>query len=290
MLSKAQLTKSGAAIALVLLAVAGCRQGPPVGSQGTPEEVSKMSTERDQLLAEVAENARMMSEIGADLARVRIPSRALKVSSESPVRAQRDSIIARIHYVTTRVNESERKLKESEDRIHALTTLSDSLRSSLEASVQNYESVLEAQRATIAALTDQINQLTADNVALTDTVTQLKTINNTVYYVIGTRDELLKKGIVVQEGGSRFPLIFAKVGVTVVPARQLDPAAFTPINKRAVTEIPLPSSDHAYRIASRQDLDGLVTAADGGKINGTLKIANPDKFWSTSRFLILIES
>jgi len=289
MLSTAQLTRSGAAIALVLLAVAGCRQGPPVGSQGTPEEVTKMSTERDQLLAEVAENARMMAEIGADLARVRIPSRAMKVSSESPMRAQRDSIIQRIKYVTARVNESERKLKESEDRIKGLTTLSDSLRSSLETTVQNYESVLEAQRATITALTDQINQLTADNVALTDTVNQLKTINNTVYYVIGTRDELIKKGIVVQEGGSRFPLLFAKVGKTVVPARILDPSAFTPINKRSVTEIPFPDTDHEYRIASRQDLDGLV-AATNGKIQGSLKIANPDKFWSSSRFLILIES
>jgi hypothetical protein len=249
-----------------------------------------MSTERDRLLAEVAENARMMSEIGADLARVRMPSRALKVSSESPMRAQRDSIIQRIKYVTTRVNESERKLKESQDRISALTTLSDSLRASLAASVENYESVLEAQRATITALTDQINVLTADNVALTDTVNELKTVNNTVYYVIGTRDELIRKGIVVAEGGSRFPLIFSKVGVTVVPARQLDPSAFTSINKRVVTEIQLPSSDHDYRIASRQDLDGLVTPVTSGKVNGSVKIANPDKFWSTSRFLILIES
>ena len=62
------------------------------------------------------------------------------------------------------------------------------------------------------------------------------------------------------------------------------------INKRAVTEITLPNMDHDYRIASRQDLNGLGTPATSGKVTGTLKIANPDKFWSTSRFLILIES
>src|SRR2546430_6190395 len=32
---------------------------------------------------------------------------------------------------------------------------------------------------------------------------QLKTQNNTVYYIIGTRDELMQRGIIVQEGGSR---------------------------------------------------------------------------------------
>jgi len=290
MLSQAQLTRSGAVIALAFLAVTGCRQGPPVGSQGTPEEISKMTTERDRLLAEVAENARMMSEISADLAHVRIPSRAMNVSSESPLRAERDSIIQRIHYVTARVNESERKLRDSEDRIRGLTTLSDSLRESLETTVKNYEAVLESQRATVAALTDQVNQLTAQNVALTDTVTQLKQVNNTVYYIIGTQDDLLRKGIVVKEGGSRFPLIFAKVGKTVVPARELDPSAFTAINKRAVTEIQLPNGTHDYRIASRQDLNALVAPATSGKVNGSLKIANPDKFWSESRFLILIES
>ena len=291
MFSQSQLARSCAAIALAFLAVTACRQGPPVGSQGTPEDIAKMSTERDRLLAEVAENARMMSEIGADLAHVRIPSRALKVSSESPLGAQRDSIVQRIHYVTARVNETERKLKDSEERIRDLTTLSDSLRESLESTVKNYESVLDAQKATIAALTDQVNMLTAENVALADTVNQLKTVNNTVYYIIGTQDELLRKGIVVKEGGSRFPLIFAKVGKTVVPARQLDPSVFTAINKRSVTEIALPNANHDYRIASRQDLNGLVTPApDGGKVTGSVKIANPDKFWSTSRFLILIES
>ena len=138
---------------------------------------------------------------------------------------------------------------------------------------------------------DQINQLTSQNVALTDTVGQLKTQNNTVYYIIGTRDELMQRGIIVQEGGSRFPLIFAKLGQVLMPARQIDPKDFTPINKRVVTEIPLPAPDKAYRIASRQNLEGLATPpGDGGQISGSVKIANPDRFWSGSRFLILVQS
>jgi hypothetical protein len=141
---------------------------------------------------------------------------------------------------------------------------------------------VEEQKATIVALTDQVTQLT-------DTVNLLKEKNNTVYYIIGTKDELLQKGIVVQEGGSRFPLLFAKVGQTIVPARDLNLSAFTRINMREVTEIPLPGSDE-YRVASRQDLDGLAAPpSDGRHVSGTVKIANPDKFWSGSRILILIQ-
>jgi hypothetical protein len=167
-------------------------------------------------------------------------------------------------------------------RFRELTTVSEGLRGTLQATINNYRSVVEEQKATILTLTDQVTQLT-------DTVNLLKEMNNTVYYIIGTKDELLQKGIVVQTGGSRFPLLFAKVGQTIVPARELNPAAFTKINKRAVTEISLPGSDKTYRIASRQDLEGLATPTSGGEVTGTLKIANPDKFWLTSRFLILIQ-
>ncbi len=288
MFSMSRVVATGTGLALALLAVNACKQGPSVETQA---EMSKVSNERDRLIQEVAENARMMSEISASLAKVRIPSKQLHVSSESPLGAARDSVVQQIRYVTARIGESERKLRESESRIHGLSTLSDSLRHTLEATIANYDSVLAQQKATIAALTDQINQLTAQTVALTDTVGQLKTQNNTVYYIIGTRDELMQRGIIVQEGGSRFPLIFAKLGQVLMPARQIDPKDFTPINKRVVTEIPLPAPDKAYRIASRQNLEGLATPpGDGGQISGSLKIANPDRFWSGSRFLILVQS
>jgi hypothetical protein len=289
MVTMSRLALTGGGVALAILAATGCQQGPGAASQARADTLTRMATERDRLVQEVSEDARMMSEISADLAKVRIPSKQLHVSSESPLGAQRDSVVQEIHYVAARVTESERKLRDSERRIHDLTTLSDSLRSTLEATIANFDSTIAQQKTTIAALTDQVNQLTAQNVALTDTVGQLKEQNNTVYYIIGTRDELLQRGIVVQEGGSRFPLIFTKLGRILVPARRLDPKDFTPINKRVVTEIPLPGANRSYRIASRQDLEGLAVPTPDGHVSGSVKIANPDKFWSGSRFLILVE-
>ena len=279
-LSRVAAIRAGLMLALVV--GTGCNRGPSAEIQGKLADLTKVSGERDQLLAEMAENARMMSQISADLAKVRIPARHLRMSSESPLGAARDSAVQKIRYITARVNETERKLGESEQRIRELTTVSEGLRGTLQATINNYRSVVEEQKGTIVALTDQVTQLS-------DTVNLLKEMNNTVYYIIGTKDELLQKGIVVQTGGSRFPLVFAKVGQTIVPARELNPAVFTKINKRDVTEIALPGSDKTYRIASRQDLQGLATPADGGHVVGTLKIANPDKFWLTSRFLIIIQ-
>jgi hypothetical protein len=282
MFSQIRVAAVRVGLGLTLIAGASCQQKPSAETQGRIAELTKVANERDRLLAEMSANARMMSEISADLAKVRIPARKLRLSNESPLGAARDSAVQKIKYITARVRESEQKLGQSEQRIRELTTLSEGLRDTLQATINNYRSVVDEQKATIIALTDQVAQLT-------DTVNLLKEQNNTVYYIIGTKDELLQKGIVVQTGGSRFPLLFSKVGQTVVPARELDPSAFTKINKRAVTEIPLPEADKTYKIASRQDLDGLATPpTDGGKVVGMLRIANPDKFWLTSRFLIVI--
>ena len=125
MFTRSRLAATSTGLALALLAATGCKQGP---STETQAQMAKVATERDRLVQEVAENARMMSEISADLAKVRIPAQRLHVTSESPLGAARDSVVQRIRYVTARISESERKLRESEQRIHDLTSLEKRLR------------------------------------------------------------------------------------------------------------------------------------------------------------------
>src|SRR2546428_13448070 len=102
---------------------------------------------------------------------------------------------------------------------------------------------------------------------------------------------LLKRALCVKEGGSPSLFFWWKAGQTPPPARDPAPAAFPAIDKTKVTEIPFPD-DKPYRIASRQDVRGLATPpGDHGEITGDrLKIADPDEFWKTSKFLIIVES
>jgi hypothetical protein len=58
-----------------------------------------------------------------------------------------------------------------------------------------------------------------------------------------------------------------------------------------MTQIPLPDSTAEYIIASRQNLDHLVTPRDDkGKIRGetSLEIDTPEPFWLPSKFLIVV--
>jgi len=276
---------------MALLLAAGCKQGPTPEVQARLDSLSQTSAERDRLMQEVAENTRLVSEISRELAKVNVPARQLKVSAESPLRASRDTLIQKIHYMSARVREIEPKLKASEQRIKDLTTLSDSLRNELAATMQNLQGVIDNQKETIDALTLQVETLTAENVALKDTLENMSTINNTVYYVVGTKDELEQKGVIQEEGGARFLFVLWKSGKTLVPARNLDPSVFTVADRRHMEELPLPSSDKAYRIVSRQDTSALETPPDqDGKLMGhAVKIADPAKFWANSKYLIIVE-
>jgi hypothetical protein len=291
----------GSIVAVLVLGLAACDRGPSPAVQAQLDQLTAVSAEKDSLLSQVAENARLMSEISAQLVAVADREKLEKSvsASESPLAASRDSLRVMVGDVTQRIQLSEERLKQSQRRIRGLSQISDSLKAQFETTVVSLNEILENQKATIATLTARVEQLEAENVvlatekaALADTVEQLVDQTNTAYYVIGTKDELVERGIVTEEGGSRVLFIFGRAGKTIVPARQLDPADFTSIDIRDVTEITLPDSSREYRIASRQDLGALAEPPADGKIRGTnaLRIAAPGQFWLPSKFLILVRS
>ena len=261
--------------------VAAC--GTSAETERKLAELEQVNSQKDSLMQEVAISSRLISDVNVELAKAKIRNNRLHVSSESPITAANDTLIAKLRYVVTRVGETERALNESRERIKSLTTLSDSLRSTLDTTVGNMQAVIASQRTTIDLLTEQVNTLTAENVALRDSL-------STGYYVIGTRAELKKKGILTEQGGGRVLFILWRTGKTLQPARNLDPSLFTAIDTRKVTSIPLPSSRAEYRIASLQDLDFIAEQHDHNKYSGvsSLTITSPVDFWRTSKFLVII--
>jgi hypothetical protein len=141
--------------------------------------------------------------------------------------------------------------------------------------------------ATIERQNQQIASLEARLDSLGTEVKALGTKHYSAYYVVGTEKELMDKGLVIKEGGAN--LLIARPGRTLVPARVLDPAAFTAIDQRETTTIELADTTRRYRVISRQSLDAAeVPWREGTNFKGPLKITKPDEFWAPSRFLILL--
>jgi len=275
----------------LLVAASGCE--PRVGEdvQAQLATLDTLAAQRDSLFNEVVDNARLLNEIGAELDKVE----GLKEPDAATGEARMGGVLRdKVQQVTVRLADTEKRLATSRAQLQRTRKDADTLKvrvTSLEQMVQGFEEMLEGQRITIAGLTERVTGLETENVALRDTVMNLATRQNTAYYIVGTRDELLERGIIVKEGGARVLFIFGKAGETLQPARDLDPGQFIPINLRQVTEIPLPDSTAEYVIASRQDLDYLEQPPEGkGRVRGSVRIGQPEQFWLPSKFLIVVRT
>jgi len=291
------------------LATTGCNQAE---LKKALADSKAAEAQKDSLLTEVLETTQFVTDINSELAKAK--SLAITTTSTDPGvpgarkdREDRKAALERVNAVISKLNESEAKLAETEARaktsrhrnarllaqIASYKKTIEDLRTTAESQKADYEAQLAEKNTQIASLAGRVDTLTTeksalegDKAALTDTVVNLTAYKNTVYYAIGTKDELIKKGVITKEG-SKF-LVFG--GTRLEPARNLNPEAFTAIDKTTNTSIPLPRTDKKYKIVSRQSPTYLATGVSkDGKITGTVEIAQPEEFWSASKYLILVQ-
>ena len=297
-----QLGKRGRMLPLVGLALAGLAAcGPSKEIQQQLAELTAISAEKDSLVSQIAENTRLVSDISAEVARVQVPV-SQAGTAESTGYGDPDALLTNIKALTARVEDSEGRLVESQKRIDALSKTSTTQKTQLagfQKTIDEFRGTIESQKQTIVSLTEQVGylqeenaRLAAVNVTLADTVSALSNRENSVWYVVGTKQELLDRGIINEEGGSRVLFIFGKRGKTLVPAANLDLTAFNVADQRYLTEIALPDSAGEYTVVTRQDLTALETPPDDkGRVSGdALRIGDPSKFWGNDRVLIVVRS
>jgi phage shock protein A len=294
-------------IIAAVLAIAACDRSKPELDK-TIVQMQQISAEKDSLLKDVMQTSQFIADVNTQLATVKSRNAAKPVkgvaggaeTSLTPAQ-QRDAIKDKIKELTDRLNGAESRLGASRNRVKDLTAANAALNSQLasyDSTIAAFKTIIDNQKTEIVSLNAQLSalqtenaelrqdkaQLTTEKTQLADDKSSLTTERNTVYYVIGTKDELLKKKIIEQAGGT------LGVGKTQVPARDLNPADFTSIDMTKVTQIAFPKADKTYKVITRQDISALETAPDkSGRITGGLKIVNAGKFWAASKFLIILE-
>ncbi|HET8770579.1 MAG TPA: hypothetical protein VFM71_06330 [Gemmatimonadaceae bacterium] len=263
-----------------------------------------LSAEKDSLLSEVVSTSQFIAEVNAEIDKVRdgkpVAAADGEMESLSPTEA-RKRLGERIASLTERVRESEERLAQSRRRVTQLNRSNATQNAqfvAFDSTLKQFQVIMDNQKGQIVALLDQVSVLTSENQALRETNTRLASERatiaadrealsaeqNTVYWVAGEKDDLIRRGIVEQRGG------MLGIGKTQVLARTLDASEFTAIDRRETTEIELPDPSKTYRLISSNDLSGLdSTSARNGRFKGTIHIAEPSVFWRTSKFLVLIE-
>jgi regulator of replication initiation timing len=258
--------------------------------------MDKLSAQRDSVSQLLGDANVFIGHIDKSISRVKGLSAAsnTKKRSESGLEDQlraRKDMLRRVDALVERARETAAEvtaLKKHQAELLAenskLGEENKALRDSLAAEEQRIATMMssiEQQAQTIALLQTRLDDLGKD-------LAEVRTAYAKAYYVIGTEDELIKKGVIVKEGGAN--LLIKRVGRTLVPARELPADAFSAIDTREVHLIPMPDTTKKYQIVSRQSLDDAkVAAREGNQFRGALEIAEGEKFWAPSKFLIIVQ-
>ena len=246
-----------------------------------------LSVLRGELLDQMMEGTQFINDINAELAKARsiaLAPRQLEPHSEvEDVNAERLKVVQRIGQLVTRLDNVSFRLSTTRNALIQADTALARKTAEYELLIAQTNQAAEKQRVELQALIDAQASKIAE---LSGNVSRLVSEQNTVYLVVGTRKELMKKGILVPEGPRKFGLVGSR---SVVPARTLDPASFTKLDRTVDQAIILPHG--GYEIVSRQNTSfASKPTGKGGKYEGAILIEQPTQFWSASRFLILVRS
>jgi hypothetical protein len=285
---------------LLALSLTGCRSRAELNKALSDAKATE--AQKDSLLSEVLETTQFVADINSELAKAKIAALGMDGADRGVPGAQQDRedrklSLERIRQVITRLNESESRLAAAESKLKGARNQNAKLLdqiaaykqtiADLKGAAEQQEAIIADQKNQITVLAGQVDTLNQEKGVLIENVAQLTAYKNRVFYAIGTKDELLKSGVVTREG-SKF-LFFG--GTRLEPARRPNLDAFTMIDKTQTLSIPLPRTDKTYKIVSRQNpefLTGEVTAK--GEVKGVVEITSPEEFWSASKFLILVQN
>ena len=202
----------------------------------------------------------------------------------------RDAMLRKLESVRRRLADVEDSSRVRGERLLEAAKDNDRLR----AEVEEHLRTIEGQKDLIAtylvriaeletqvtALTDSTRKLTEANEILADSLRRITSRANTAWYVVGSRDQLVRAGVLTEEGG------ILGFGKSLAPSRAMARNVFTRIDRLRDTLIALPEAKE-YRIVSRHD-PGLVSVTVDRSLGGTLRIKDPERFWSASGWLIIV--
>ena len=288
--------KAAVAVAIVTLgAVAVACDGP------SREELQianiagaeSLSLAKSQLLEQMMEGSRFVNELNAELAKARSmaisPRKVGETAELTDVNEERRRVLARINQLVTRLDNVSFRLSTTRNQlIERDSTLARKIAEheillseasqAAERQRQELQTIIDAQTVRIASLTGQLDTLTG-------TVGKLTADRNAVYVIVGTRKELIEKGVLVADGPRQFGVVGKRA---VAPARTLDPLHFTRMDRTTENTIILP--DGVYKIVSRQNTQFASKPDKDGTFAGAITIEDGEQFWAPSKYLIVVRS
>lgn len=252
-------------------------------------ELNQRNAELDEMLGTFNEISEGFRQINAAENRVDLQRGAVAEGSLTA----REQIASDIEFIRAQMEENKQQiaklqqmLKTSKNTSAQLKRAVEQLTQELEAKAQRIEELqaelasknirIQELDAAVSDLTSQKEQLTIENEAKAQTVAQQDKTLHTAWFVFGTKKELKDQNILSGSG------LFKKG--EVMKDENVNKDYFTEIDIRTTKEIKLYSKS-ADVLTSHPAGSYELEEDDKGHL--TLKIINPEQFWSVSKYLVI---
>ncbi len=249
---------------------------------------TQLAAQKDSLTRVVLQADDFILQVDKSMSRVKgLPKGRKKNENLDPLARQvenRKLVMERVDALVARAQATASQLAKANRNNAALRAQI----SSDSALIADLNSTIQRQTATIEGLSTRIDSLKSATQQLSVQLAAVETETAKAFYVVGKEDDLVKKGVIVREGGAN--LLVFKPGRTLQVARTVPVDQFTTVDVRGVKDIPVPDSTRRYRLVSRQSLDAAeVQDRKRNTFRGNLHIADASKFWEASKYLVLVE-
>ncbi len=194
----------------------------------------------------------------------------------------KDDIIADLELINNLLIENKEKMSSMNSKLKK----SNMKIAELEKMIQNLEMQLQEKDAHILQLQNQLAEANQQLAVLfeeyNNRIEELATQEdklNTAYYCYGSEKELKSQGVITKEGG------FIGIGKTAKLSEDFNKEYFTQVDISVDREIPL--NVEKIKFITNHPSDSYELVGEEGNYE-KIKITNPELFWSSSKYLVLV--
>ena len=251
------------------------------------------STETEEALAEFVES---FTSIEQNLAEIR--ERELNIDLSNGDATLSEDVHQRVANDIAVINdlmiENKKTIEELTAKISKVSRKNSSLRKALESAKQELVAQLEERDVQIANLKDeltamdftvkelngQIDTLNMTNNTQEQMISEQTTQLHTAFYTTGSSKQLVADNILIKDGG------FLGLGKSEKLKEDFSPSNFNKIDITATTTIPI--SGTKAELVTNHPSDSYVLEGDTGEDLERLVILDPDRFWNSSKYLVVV--
>jgi hypothetical protein len=209
----------------------------------------------------------------------------LKATQKSRINSEIESINNLMDQNRKKIADLNRKIKNSSGKNVQLEKMVATLNEQImkkNSELTELNARLNALDAKVATLETSVDTLTAQNGVQSQTIADETMALHTAYFIIGKSNELVDANVIDRKGG------LLGIGKTSKLSQDFDNSKFTRIDFTQILTIPV-NSDMKIITSHPSSSYTLEKDMKDKDLVKNIIITNPDKFWSASKYLVVVK-